>query len=571
MNRLQADLVAYGTYLMATRLGHSLPILDSQSNTETLAASTLQNGDKYAQNMRVCLARELVHDTSLTSDIKPKESVQTVVPIFKILTPPPGVITDEGISNNLHHSQLRPPKQSIKPKEDTAISHSELWDKFWTAIQRLPSQSRFDTFFYLLANYGRNLPGTVSDPLRPDFEYGISVFEQFKAVVALSHCLETDDKNQSICLLAGDMPGIQRVLYTITSKGAAKTLRGHSAYLLLLNDCLVRVVLKYFELPQANVVFNAGGNFLIVAPADAERKIGALTEEINEKLLDLHRGDIFLALAGTSMPARLYADSAPKTESDSLAEKRYELQLRLEASKHSPFSRLSKTRYKTLFGRTGNGGAELRGRNDGNLCEICQTEVSEKTRVFVPEESESPDAPDTVFCEQCHSFGYKSLPDNDLEYDSLAWNIGNAERIFISRVLEPTNLEKYCSAEGNPPWNIALRTLGLDYRFIETTDPIPEESGILLSFNPDRFLPTSLESNKSYGFYLMSRLTPRNHQGGKEIRDFHRMAREDATGIPRYGVLRMDIDSLGETMHGTSMIYNDLVTFKSYGIDGFQL
>ncbi len=45
-------------------------------------------------------------------------------------------------------------------------------------------------------------------------------------------------------LVGGDIPGIQRTIYTITSKGAAKGLRGRSAFIQLLGDAVVRRVLQ---------------------------------------------------------------------------------------------------------------------------------------------------------------------------------------------------------------------------------------------------------------------------------------------------------------------------------------
>jgi len=80
-----------------------------------------------------------------------------------------------------------------------------------------------------------------------------------------------------------------------------------------------------------------------------------------------------------------------------------------------------------------------------------------------------------------------------------------------------------------------------------------------LAFDPDQSRPKVLETDKSYGFHFLSRLTPREAPPQKEIRDFHSMAREDAVGIPRYGVLRMDVDSLGQMMSGKGLKYPDLL------------
>jgi CRISPR-associated protein Csm1 len=47
-----------------------------------------------------------------------------------------------------------------------------------------------------------------------------------------------DSEVEVALLVGGDITGIQRFIYTISSKGAAKSLRGCSAYLNLLCDAI---------------------------------------------------------------------------------------------------------------------------------------------------------------------------------------------------------------------------------------------------------------------------------------------------------------------------------------------
>jgi CRISPR-associated protein Csm1 len=551
MDEWQANLVAYGTHLLLSRLGGDWPGADASRASGPLARTALQRADTYREDGRLQMARRIVHDTSVSvGDSRMAEAASDcVAPVFSLLDPPAGVE-----EQRWEPSPISPLSLS---REEQPGSGAELAARFWQSLDR-PGIDDLDTFTSLVARYGWNVPGTVEHPKWPGFEQGISVYEQFKAVAALCRCLDpTLDEDQSIALIAGDLPGIQDVLYTITAKGAAKTLRGHSAYLQLLSDALVRLLRRRFDLPQANVVFSGGGNFLIAAPEDVVDEIEGWRRGINEKLLALHRGALSLAMAWVTVPARWYSDSAPRSEPGSLAESRAELQRGLERAKHAPFAELAASRYADIFEPLGDGGGVPR-------CEVCHVEIDEATRVTAEE---------TVLCEQCHSFAFPAPEDADFRYDSLAWSTANAERLLISPADGSVSLDKYRRAKGNPPWNVALRHLGLDYGFVAAGEEIPPRPGALLAFAPEEFLPPAPEPGKRYGFRFLCQSTPREDPHGerREIRDFHSMAEEDAIGVSRYGVLRMDVDGLGETTAGKGLRHPDLLHLSalSNGLDLF--
>lgn len=537
MDEWRSSLVAYGTDLLLSRLGRDWPEPDASGASGPLARTALEHANAYQQDPRLQMARQIVGDRSLSDPGRLQAASEGVVPVFSLLTAPAGV---EG-----RRGEPSPIGRLTVSAEESSATLTDVAAGFWQALDQ-PTLNDLDTFTYLLAGYGWNVPGTVEHSIRPGFEQGISVYEQFKAVAALCCCLDPMlDEEQPIALIAGDLPGIQDVLYTITAKGAAKTLRGHSAYLQLLSDALVRLLRQRFDLPEANVVFSAGGNFLLVAPVGVIDEIEGWQRGINEKLLTLHRGELYLALAWMTVPARLYADSSPVRQPGSLAERRHELHRALEEAKHSPFADLGSMRYRELFEPLGDGGG-------GARCEVCHVEVDEATAV---------DTEEALFCEQCHAFAYQAPEDADVPYDSLAWSVANADRVLISPVGDSVSLEKYGVGKGNPPWNVGLRHLGLNYRFIGAGEEIPRDRGTLLAFGPERLLPPTLEQGKRYGFRFLCQSTPRHDRGGyrREIRDFHSMAREDAIGISRYGVLRMDVDGLGRTMSGQRLRHPDLL------------
>ncbi|ERT07671.1 csm1 family CRISPR-associated protein [Lyngbya aestuarii BL J] len=109
-----------------------------------------------------------------------------------------------------------------------------------------------------------------------------------------------DLKSEKICLVAGDLSGIQKFIYTISSDGALKSLRARSFYLELVAEEIVQQLLEKLKLPRTSVIYAGGGNLYILAPAEkTEDTIKEVKDEFNEWLLEHFQGKIFLALAAS--------------------------------------------------------------------------------------------------------------------------------------------------------------------------------------------------------------------------------------------------------------------------------
>jgi CRISPR-associated protein Csm1 len=113
--------------------------------------------------------------------------------------------------------------------------------------------------------------------------------------------------NQPVALLVGgDISGIQKFIYTISSKGAARMLRGRSFYLQLLTEALLRYTLSKLGLPYTNVIYSGGGHFYLLAPLSAKDKISDLQQSITRKLLKHHGINLYLAMGYTQAPANSF-------------------------------------------------------------------------------------------------------------------------------------------------------------------------------------------------------------------------------------------------------------------------
>ena len=424
----------------------------------------------------------------------------------------------------LHHLPQRclSPDLTQTKEEKPAI----MWQNFCKELSLVPvGDGAFETFCAVMCKYGWYVPGTI-------FAKDISVFEQFKAVVALAWCMPEENKDQ-VLLLAGDIPGIQKILYTITSKGAAKSLRGRSFYLQLLNDAVVRAILRELRLPSACVVYNAGGNFKLIARVSDREEVEALYKELNRRLLALHRGEMCLALAWTSISADDILDPGefPKTLR-TLADK-------LQTVKRQAFAPLGVEAYEQVFALTGTG--------TGKRCDICQAEL--------PENKQSDDK---KICRQCASF--ENLARKIAGTEMSPWLAVKETARLLKEIALPTSYPS-----NQPTWEETLSALGSNYVIGDeaTNDAVTFTSRYLLN-DTHGFIPASPRAKCRYGFRFLANVTPRvrlqeisrlqsclrdfeecNRLREGQIRDTTMMAECDAMGIHHYGVLRMDVDDLG--------------------------
>lgn len=107
-----------------------------------------------------------------------------------------------------------------------------------------------------------------------------------------------EDNDPKFLLVGGDFSGVQRFIYTISSRGALKTLRSRSFFLELLTEHVVAEILGKIGLTRANLVYSGGGRFYILAPntKTAINGINKIQRGINDWLLSEFGGKLYLAV-----------------------------------------------------------------------------------------------------------------------------------------------------------------------------------------------------------------------------------------------------------------------------------
>ena len=401
---------------------------------------------------------------------------------------------------------------------------ANLWhgfEKEWSMLPAPNSGLCFEAFTHLLHKWAWAVPCSYGEP-------GVSLYDEFRALSALVHASGCAEKPAGdFLLVGGDIPGIQDFVYTITSKGAAKGLRGRSFIIQLLSDAIVRRLLAVLGLPEAYVIYAAGGNFMLLAPVGTGEKISELVTEINEQLLEAFEGDLAFCVACKPLPAAQVGSAAFAQKVSHAVHKT------LGREKRRRFARIARQDWEKVFGAQGQGRVDF--------CIVCQRESREGEKGRLTE--------DGWKCDHCTGF------------EELAQTIAR-ERLFMS----VSDDEPDPSAKN---WQKLLWQLsGWCYDFSPALKKGRLPGVRTYSINRLDFL-----AKQAHGFRLIANTTPRDSKG--QVRTFEDLT-EGATGLKRVGVLRMDVDGLGQvltrwmpdrTMAATSALSNSLDRFFSGWLD----
>lgn len=221
------------------------------------------------------------------------------------------------------------PKGREEISEDLSSSYKVLWESFCEEIGKVNKDNLnafFTSLYYLLQKYTSFIPSAVYKSI-PD----VSLFDHLKTTCAIAECLyksrasenDIDDLIRAIekswreeelnekekgalnenrfILIGGDISGVQKFIYSIISKKAAKALKGRSFYLELLGETIAQYILKKLDLPTTNLLYCAGGHFYILSPkVDLEE----IRKDVSEKILEIHKGKVYIAIDSVDISAK---------------------------------------------------------------------------------------------------------------------------------------------------------------------------------------------------------------------------------------------------------------------------
>lgn len=207
--------------------------------------------------------------------------------------------------------------------QDAATGYPKLWQRFKENFQALKETPGEEALLTLLQNYTFTMPEhTYVTDQPPD----TSLYHHLKTTAAIAYCnyryiveeenLDWDGQDlskpirdldkQKFLLVAADFSGIQDFVYTLSSKGALKTLRARSFYLNFLQESIATQLLDRFELPRSCVIYVGGGGFFLLAPntQPVQQGLETFRDELNSAFFEQFGTAVYLALDSISLNGR---------------------------------------------------------------------------------------------------------------------------------------------------------------------------------------------------------------------------------------------------------------------------
>lgn len=195
---------------------------------------------------------------------------------------------------NQPQSDKNSPKIPYPQADQDPQANTELWQEATRTLQSLSTEEwtrNFSLLLLILEKYGSYISFGNAD---------VAFFDRVRATAAVAASLADNPNAEELCLVAGDLSGIQPFIYTIASDGALKSLRARSFYLELVTEEMTQQLLERLELPRTNVIYTGGGKSFLLAPAGdrTQKVLRQLKDEFNQELLRQFQGKVFLNLAG---------------------------------------------------------------------------------------------------------------------------------------------------------------------------------------------------------------------------------------------------------------------------------
>ena len=417
--------------------------------------------------------------------------------------------------------------------------YKALWDEFTSACKQLPtddSAAYLESLYSLLHEFTWCIPSAYYNNV-PD----VSLFDHARMTAALAACMAVDGRDSAWCqrvaddlgmartgdavclLVGGDISGVQAFLYTLTSSGAAKSLRARSFYLQLLTEVVAQYILDELGLPMTNLLYAGGGNFFILAGSTQQEQLVHLRRGVSQKLLVAHDGSLHLALAQVPVRAREFSRGEFHTVWDQLHQ-------RLAVSKRRPLADLDAVQFAQQVGA-----AHGEGGDTEQVCSVCGRESSGRLQT----DEKDAAVRKCGFCASLEKLGAQLS-----RATHLVW--------LKSPIREPVSQEP-------ADWWRAMMAFGINVYAVNANE-LPGR-GAYIDQWPDSLEMiriNRLQSGTRYETQLVRELTRsvpivqayrpfaqlvpfEDH----EVMTFDELA-QSSQGVRRWGVLRMDVDNLGE-------------------------
>lgn len=198
--------------------------------------------------------------------------------------------------------------------------YKELWKEFEKEIDSLMKRcNEFDSFYIslndILRSYTWCMPSAANT-----FPSNVSLYEHLKTTAAIALSLydflmdfkqnghdffskdlqTTIGKEDSLLMVCIDISGIQKYIYDIASKKAAQSLKGRSFYLTLLMQHILDKILSHkdIEAYSTNVIYSSGGKAFLILPnlEKVTKALDSIDIHFQKYLWKEHQGKLYACI-----------------------------------------------------------------------------------------------------------------------------------------------------------------------------------------------------------------------------------------------------------------------------------
>jgi len=423
------------------------------------------------------------------------------------------------IDNTNQYYPLKPlslNKETIFPKNLEHINKKNYHSLMKGFFDEISNVKNIPQIYYLIEKYFWSLPYNLNESSK-----SLSLFEHSKIKAAVSICLFDQYKNKELnisdpalnpeniykskkeqfILIKGDLSGIQDFIFNIPTKGAGKSLKGRSMYIVFLTEIISKYILDKLDLFKANLLYNGGGNFYILAPKSTENKLKRIRKEIFSNLLSSHEGNLYCNIE--------YVNISPKNFQD-FGSIWHEIDKKTNKQKKKKWKHLGlKQNYKELFGPYDEG---TKYREHCKICGISRN----KRKVNLNGDGEVEDG----LCSLCHSF------------------IDLTDKLKRANYLSLSHIEN-AGPEINSFQDV-FALFGYKIGIHDRSIPCKNNTELYKMNNTD-----FLESGCT-GFMFGAYNLPTNKKGDQiTFSEIAEMSKVNGTGDQKLAFLKLDVDNLG--------------------------
>ena len=407
--------------------------------------------------------------------------------------------------------------QNFQQQPIDKMSVNELLRIYEDTVSYMPSSTATDQANDISLYMHSKITAAVAHSMVHYFEeQGITDYKEY--------CYQNSKKFREMPafrLISGDISGIQNFIYTIPSKGALKSLRGRSFYLEILMEQIVDELLDALQLTRANLIYNGGGHFYVLAPNTTKTCIAieSMEKSINEWFLTVFGTKLYLALG-----------SATAAAAELIQSQRTLFRKVSQSVGEAKVTRYSEQHLTDLFNPNSTYNTVLHGERE---CSICHT----STATLSPYGKDT----DAEACPICN--GLYRLGDQIVD---------SRDTVFV--LASPNTSD---DSESIPKVEVYVNNLNSDadnlkvYLYV-----VPEVSLQKFESSHDIFRIYSKNTAKT-GHNVFNRIWLADYVARKDngqVYEFEELAASsglgDDKGIKRLGVLRADVDNLGAAFIG---------------------